>query len=50
MERQVIGLDVSTAWLDGYLASSGRRLRVGNDAARIRRWFGRWGMAPAVWW
>ena len=36
MERQVVGLDVSKAWLDGYLASSGRRLRVSNDAAGIR--------------
>ncbi|MFO1074872.1 MAG: transposase [Geminicoccaceae bacterium] len=29
--QQIIGLDVSKAWLDGYLAPSGRRLRVGND-------------------
>ena len=36
MEQQVIGLDVSKAWLDGYLSSSGRRLRVGNDAAGVR--------------
>jgi transposase len=36
MEQQVIGLDVSKAWLDGYLANSGRRLRVGNDAAGIQ--------------
>ena len=27
----IVGLDVSKAWLDGYLAPSGRRLRVGND-------------------
>ena len=31
---QIVGLDVSKAWLDGYLASSGRRLRVSNDAGR----------------
>ena len=36
MEQQVIGLDVSKAWLDGYLSGSGRRLRVGNDAAGVR--------------
>jgi transposase len=36
MAQQVIGLDVSKAWLDGYLASSGRRLRVSNDAAGIQ--------------
>ena len=36
MEQQVVGLDVSKAWLDGYLASSGRRLRVGNDAQGVR--------------
>jgi transposase len=35
-ELQIVGLDVSKAWLDGYLGSSGRRLRVGNDAAGIR--------------
>ena len=37
MEQQIVGLDVSKAWLDGYLASSGRRLRVSNDAAGHRR-------------
>ena len=31
-----VGLDVSKAWLDGYLSGSGRRLRVSNDAAGIR--------------
>ena len=36
MEQQVVGLDVSRAWLDGYLPGSGRRLRVSNDAAGIR--------------
>ena len=36
MEQQVIGLEVSKAWLDGYWSASGRRLRVGNDAAGIR--------------
>ena len=36
MEQQIVGLDVSKAWLDGYLASSGRRLRVSNDAAGIQ--------------
>ena len=36
MEQQIVGLDVSKAWLDGYVAASGRRLRVGNDAAGIR--------------
>ena len=35
MEQQVVGLDVSKAWLDGYLSGSGRRLRVSNDAAGI---------------
>ena len=35
MEREVIGLDVSKAWLDGYLPEAGRRLRVSNDAAGI---------------
>ena len=32
MERQSVGLDVSKAWLDGYLPANRRRLRVGNDA------------------
>jgi len=36
MEQQIVGLDVSKAWLDGYLASSGRRLRISNDAAGIQ--------------
>ena len=36
MEQQIVGLDVSKAWLDGYLTSGGRRLRVGNDAAGIQ--------------
>lgn len=36
MEQQVVGLDVSKSWLDGYLPASGRRLRVSNDAAGIR--------------
>ena len=36
MEQQVIGLEVSKAWLDGYWSASGRRLRVGNDAAGVR--------------
>ena len=35
MEQQIIGLDVSKAWLDGYLPASGRRLRVGNDAQGV---------------
>jgi transposase len=35
MEQQVVGLDVSKAWLDGYLTHSGRRVRVSNDAAGI---------------
>ena len=36
MDQQMIGLDVSKAWLDGYLASSGRRLRVSNDAGGVQ--------------
>ena len=36
MEQQIVGLDVSKAWLDGYLSSTGRRLRVSNDAAGIQ--------------
>jgi transposase len=35
MEQQVIGLDVGKAWLDGYVAATGRRLRVVNDPAGI---------------
>jgi transposase len=35
MEQQVIGLDVSKAWLDGYAPATGRRLRVSNDPAGI---------------
>ena len=35
-EPQIVGLDVSKAWLDGYLPGSSRRLRVSNDAAGIR--------------
>ena len=31
----IVGLDVSKAWLDGYLAPSGRRLRVGNDGQGV---------------
>ncbi len=37
MEQQIVGLDVSKAWLDGYWSASGRRLRVSNDAAGIER-------------
>jgi transposase len=40
MDQQVIGLDVSKAWLDGYVASSGRRLRVSNDAAGVQELVG----------
>ena len=32
----IVGLDVSKAWLDGYLPGAGRPLRVSNDAAGIR--------------
>ena len=47
----IVGLDVSKAWLDGYLARSGRRLRVGNDAAGHRRsWCSALGDQPAAWW
>jgi transposase len=35
MEQDLIGLDVGKAWLDGHLARSGRRLRVGNDARGV---------------
>jgi transposase len=35
-EPRIVGLDVSKAWLDGYLPGSGRRLRVSNDAAGIQ--------------
>jgi len=35
MERAIVGLDVSKAWLDAYVPSSGRRFRVGNDTAGI---------------
>ena len=35
-EPQIVGLDVSKAWLDGYLPGSSRRLRVSNDAAGVR--------------
>jgi transposase len=35
MEQQIVGVDVGKAWLDGYLAGSGRRLRVGNDAQGV---------------
>lgn len=37
MEREIVGLDVSKAWLDGYVPATGRRLRVGNDPAGIDR-------------
>jgi transposase len=33
--QQVVGLDVSKAWLDGYAPASGRRFRVSNDPAGI---------------
>lgn len=35
MEQQIIGLDVSKGWLDGYLPANGRRLRVGNHAQGV---------------
>ena len=35
MEQQVIGLDVSKAWLDGYVPARAGRLRVRNDAAGV---------------
>jgi transposase len=34
-ERRIVGLDVSKAWLDGYLPDSGRHLQVSNDAAGV---------------
>jgi transposase len=35
MEQQIVGLDVSKAWLDGYVAATAKRLRVKNDPAGI---------------
>lgn len=35
MEQQIVGLDVSKPWLDGYAPASGRRFRVSNDPAGI---------------
>ena len=35
MEQQIVGLDVSKAWLDGYVPASGRRFKVSNDPAGI---------------
>ena len=35
MEQQIVGLDVSKGWLDGYLSANGRRLRVGNHAQGV---------------
>ena len=35
MERAIVGLDVSKAWLDGYLPATGRRLRVSNHPLGI---------------
>jgi transposase len=35
MEQRIVGLDVSKAWLDGYVPASGSRFRVGNDPAGI---------------
>jgi transposase len=34
-EQRVVGLDVSKAWLDGYVPTGGRRFRVSNDPAGI---------------
>jgi transposase len=34
-QQQVVGLDVSKAWLDGYVPTGGRRFRVRNDPAGI---------------
>lgn len=34
-QQQIVGLDVSKAWLDGYAPASGRRFRVSNDPAGI---------------
>ena len=34
-QQQVVGLDVSKAWLDGYAPATGRRFRVSNDPAGI---------------
>ena len=33
MEQEIIGLDVSKAWLDGYAPATGQRFRVSNDPA-----------------
>jgi len=33
----IVGLDVSKAWLDGYLPATGKRLRVSNDPGGIDR-------------
>ena len=35
--EQVVGLDVSKQWLDGYLVGSGRRVRVTDDPEGIER-------------
>ena len=34
-EPRIVGLDVSKAWLDGYVPAAGRRLRVRNDATGV---------------
>ena len=33
--QQIVGLDVSKAWLDGYAPATGRRFKVSNDPAGI---------------
>jgi transposase len=35
MEQQIVGLDVSKSWLDGYAPATGRRFKVENDPAGI---------------
>ena len=39
-QQQVVGLDVSKAWLDGYAPASGRRFRVRNDPGGIEELLG----------
>ena len=46
----MVGLDVSKAWLDGYVPASGRRFRVSNDPAGIDELVRKLDGRPAGWW
>ena len=50
MEQQVVGLDVSKAWLDGYWRAAGDGCASATMRPGSGCWSGRWATAPPAWW